>query len=479
MLCYCPLNWSKVLHLAEQNEVSGLLYQSLQDTCPDAVPANVLNTLHRKLQTDLLKSCYLAQELLQLLQCLENAGIAALAYKGPALAVALYGNLALRPFCDLDILIRPEDLVRVKGILVAAGYDTLQVDDHLELANAWSDSERDFVRNDGRVVLDLHWRLMPRFFPFELPVEELWEKRQAIGAVAPLPEAIALLGVPVASLSPEDLLLALCVHGAKECWSKLKWLCDIAQLLRQYPHLNWEQVFSQAERFHVRRILLLGVGLAGELLDVKLPETILTTLRSDRTLPELMQQACNYLFGIQPGKCHRLSPTQFRLRTRERWQDRLQYGVWRLFVPNVRDRQVIYLPPPLFWLYYPIRLLRLATEKLGWMERPLLGLSPAPHPPKTETQPTVPLLECDRPRCRTDLDVHDLGGELIVYCTKQELGIALNPSSKTIWELCNGSYSIEEIAVIVAQQFHCSPEAVLEDVYTAVLEFLRLGLLNE
>ncbi|HHP7243708.1 MAG TPA: nucleotidyltransferase family protein, partial [Elainellaceae cyanobacterium] len=229
-LCDRPLNWPTVLQLAEKNEVSQLLYQNLNDTCPDQVPTGVLQTLQQRQYMHVLKSCYLAQELVHVLHRLTDANIPALAYKGPALASALYGNLALRPFCDLDILIHPDDLVPAKDVLIAEGYDTLAINNRLEAANQWSDSERDFVRQDGRVVVDLHWRLTPRFFAIDLPVDELWERRQSV----------SLLGTSVPSLAPEDLLLALCIHGAKECWSKLKWVCDIAQLLRCYPQLDWE-----------------------------------------------------------------------------------------------------------------------------------------------------------------------------------------------------------------------------------------------
>ncbi|MCC5639670.1 nucleotidyltransferase family protein [Nostoc sp. CHAB 5844] len=73
----------------------------------------------------------------------------------------------------------------------------------------------------------LHWRITPRFFPFELPVADLWQRRQWL----------SLLNVPVPTLAPEDLLLSLCVHGAKECWGKLKWICDVAELIRTNPAL--------------------------------------------------------------------------------------------------------------------------------------------------------------------------------------------------------------------------------------------------
>lgn len=490
-LCFGKLDWSWLLSLAAQHDLTCLLYQSLQDTCPDAVPAPVIDQLRQDFQTCTLNNLFFTQELLKLLQLFEAHHIPVLPYKGPALAVALYGNLSLRPFCDLDLLIHPQDLVRVKPLLAAEGYDTLAVDDALEAANLWSDSERDFVRQDGKVVLDLHWRITPRFFPFELPVEELWERRQSL----------SLLGTTVSTLAPEDLLLALCAHGAKECWGKLKWICDVAELIRAYPNLDWDRVLTQAKQLHSQRMLLLGVGLGRELLGVRVPETVLAAIQSDgasailpsvdrasrtaggdHALPALMQQVCSYLFGLQPGQSRQFSPTLFRLRVRDRISDQMQYFVWRLFVPNVRDRQLIVLPKPLTFFYYLLRPLRLLGEKLGFIHRRILGgRRPDQYQNAATVEPDVDhagsASTTARPRCKC-LDVYDLGDELLIYSSDQELGITLNHSSKQIWQLCDGTHTLEDMATILSQQLGCAPGALLEDICITVMQFQNLDLLE-
>lgn len=490
-LCNANPDWDRVLQLADDSGVTCLLYQSLWDVCPDSIPPTVLDSLARAVQTCTLNNVFFTQELLKLLQLLESHNIPALPYKGAALAVSLYGSLALRPFCDLDILIRPQDLVAVKALLIEAGYDTLQVDDCQEAANVWSDSERDFVRCDRKVVLDLHWRITPRFFPFELPVEELWQRRQRL----------SLLGTTVPTLAPEDLLLALCVHGAKECWGKLKWVCDVAELLRTYSTLNWDEVLRRAQQFHCQRMLLLGLTLASQLLGAKLPESIQTAIESDGasailpavdraplpaggngTLPTLVQQVGGYLFGTLPAGTRRLSPTLFRLQTRDRASDWVQYFIWRLFVPNVRDRRLIVLPESLAFLYYLLRPLRLVGEKLGLVHRRTLG----DNQPEVTSQAVAVRAEAvrageaiglSRPRAKP-VDVYDLGNELLIYNSDRELGITLNHSSKLIWQLCDGTRTLEEIATELGQQLGCGAEVLLEDICATVMQFHELGLLE-
>lgn len=468
--CYGNLDWYKLLSLADRHDLTCLLYQSLQDTCPEAVPKPVIDQLCQDWKSCTLNNLFFTQELLKLLQLFEVHHIPVLPYKGPVLALALYGNLSLRRFCDLDLLIHPQDLIRVKPLLKLAGYDTLAVDDAQEAANVWSDSERDFVRQDNKVVLDLHWRITPRFFPFNLPVEEIWQRSQSF----------SLLGTTVSTLAPEDLLLVLCVHGAKECWGKLKWICDVAELIRT-SNLDWDRVLTQAQQLHSRRMLLLGVGLAWQLLGIRLPETVLTEIESDRALTGLMQQVCNDLFKLQPGQSHQISPTLFRYQVRDRALDRVQYFIWRLFVPNVRDRSLIILPKFLTSFYYLLRPLRLLGEKLGLIHRPVLGGSSPIQHQEAAIQPDVDRTgkvgTTTRPRCKR-LDVYDLGDELLIYSSERELGITLNYSSKQIWQLCDGTHTLEDMAAILSQQLGCAKEVLLEDICTTVVQFHQLGLLE-
>ncbi|HHP7244191.1 MAG TPA: PqqD family protein, partial [Elainellaceae cyanobacterium] len=259
--------------------------------------------------------------------------------------------------------------------------------------------------------------------------------------------------------------------------------------------LDWEQVVRQAKQNHAYRMVLLGIALAKNVMGATLSESMNSLIQRDRSVSRLMQHACLYMFGkpanpsaklfvetlaptpAQPTR--RFSPTRFRLAVCDRWQDQVQYGVWRMLVPNVRDRQRVVLPRPLSFLYYLIRPLRLVGEHLRWVEHPRLGSQHNLHPLPTTSQNNLPLLTSDRPQTRTDLDVYCLDDERIIYCSNHELGIALNPSSSMIWDCCDGTHTLEDMGVMISQQVGCSPEAIIEDIWMAVLEFRRLRLLVE
>ena len=356
------IDWELFLRLASHNGTIALCYHALNDTCPNAVPPAIFEQLRHRYQQYTLNNIFFTKELLKLLKLFEENNIPAFPYKGPVLASSVYRDLSLRYFCDLDILIRPEDFIQVKNLLIAKGYETVAVKDIQEADNLRSDSVREFIRKDGKVVIDLHWYITPKFFPFLVSFESLWKRRQQE----------SILGQSVWTLSPEDLLLILCVHGSKECWHKLKWIVDIAQTISAYPNLNWKQVLTQANLFHSKRMLFMGLFLANSLLRAKIPLSVLSQAQQEPIIYFLSREVYQQLFEQSTKKLFLFTfwkPSWFRLQVRERLQDKFQYLSRRIITPNFRDRRVIILPKTFSFLYYLIRLLRLVGEKIRVISR--------------------------------------------------------------------------------------------------------------
>src|SRR5437870_3000271 len=160
-------------------------------------------------------------ELLSLLELFEADGIPAAPFKGPVLAAVLYGDVALREFVDLDILVRRRDVGRATDVLLSRGYrPEVPVEAGHEAALLASGYHYPLRRDDGLAV-ELHWNLAPREFPYPLDAEEVWTR------LRPVP----LGGRTVHTLGAEDLLLFLCAHGAKHCWWRRQWVADVAELI--------------------------------------------------------------------------------------------------------------------------------------------------------------------------------------------------------------------------------------------------------
>jgi hypothetical protein len=325
-----PLDYDYLLRQARRHGVWPLLYSrvpALRERLAGLFGANLRHTL------------LLTRELLDLLDHLQSDGVTAVPFKGPVLAQLAYGDIALRDYGDLDLLLRPPDVLRAKQVLVSRGYRPLYTfRPQQESAHLRFQYEYGFRRDSDGAVVELHWRLAPHFFSFDLPVEALFHR---LGTAT-------LEGRNVPALAPEDLVLLLAVHGGRNLWERLAWIADLAAVLRAHPHLDHDRLQASARSLGCRRLLALALALA---IDVH-----------DPSVQHLVDQVHARLFqDPPPPPAGILTAARFHLRCRERLGDRLLYCLRLALTPNVEDWARASLSPPT--LYYFIRPFRLAHQR--------------------------------------------------------------------------------------------------------------------
>ena len=96
-----PLDWQYLLDSAAAHAVTPLLYWGLKAVRPETIPASLAESF----QHNTRNSVQLTAELFQVMDLFAREGIQVLPFKGPTLAIAAYGNLALRQFIDLELLV--------------------------------------------------------------------------------------------------------------------------------------------------------------------------------------------------------------------------------------------------------------------------------------------------------------------------------------------------------------------------------------
>ena len=339
-------------HIARRHGVLPLVHAALESACPDLVPDGVLREMRIFCAANARRNEELAGELLRVLGLFEAHAVRAVPFKGPLLAQMLYGSAALRQIQDLDIVVPPDEAREAVAVLLSAGYQRQEPAGSHEHRSIF-DSGKDllFVRPDRAICVELHWRFSEDGFNLALDSGELWRRL----------ESTQFQGVSVRCLPPEDLLLLLCVHGARHQWRLLKWISDIAALVRQ-DHLDWALVSDRARSLHIERIVRTGLLLAEELLGAATSSANIPDPAARQLAREVMAQ----LSRVQsPADAARYS---FQLRSRERLRDRLP--IFRQFVaarlrPTARDRESLRLPPFLGFVYFLRRPARLAAM-YGW-----------------------------------------------------------------------------------------------------------------
>lgn len=346
-----PLDWDYLIQTSVSHGLLPLLYTNLK--AAGAVgPKDHLARLRDLFQKNAARSALLTAELLKILDLFESEKILGMPYKGPAIAVSIYGHLALRQFADLDILVRKEDVWRCQQLLISMGYQPhfnitkRQLPAFLRLGYVQS-----FTRDKGMGIVELHWGIASRFFMFPLDVDRFFAR------LVP----IELMGKRVLAPAPEDLLLILCVHGAKDLWERLEWICGIAELIRAHD-INWEMVRQQAKELGAERTLFLGLLLAKEFFDSRLPDSVVSSIESQPVVGMLAAEVSQNLLirnSVSPGLRKRIL---FHIRTKDRPADRLRYCVRLLFTTTPVDWQSLPLPASLSFLYPLIRPFRLAKK---------------------------------------------------------------------------------------------------------------------
>ena len=165
------------------------------------------------------------------------------------------------------------------------------------------------------------------------------------------------------TLSPESMLLVLCVHGTKHAWTRSMWIADIVAVVFNHPELDWTYVFSEAERMGVRRMLTVGLSLATDYGLGHLPDEIKSAIAEPRT-SETAAAVRSWLRADASGSEHPLRRSLFHVRIRERFSDKIRVALYAALVPSDKDRLIVGLSPAFALLYYLLRPLRLAGKYL-------------------------------------------------------------------------------------------------------------------
>ena len=344
-----PLDWDFLCVQADEQAVLQLVQRRVATRYADRVPGPVLARMAEESRWLTQHSQALTRELLDLLTLFSKSDIPVLPFKGPTLGLQAYGDPALRAFADLDVLVRPADLEDARAVLLNAGFfPSFPTTPARRALLVRRGSHEGFERDDG-VAVELHWRIAGAISDFGLDYARLWSR---LGVVS-------LGGRLVPALHPVDLLLVLCIHGAKHAWERLAWICDVAELIRSTPDMDWTAVVAEAELLKAGRVLGLGLLLADELLDSPLPPHVATLVRSDRALAPLAASVRGWLF--QPPRAG-AGTFRFHLGTRVGWWRKTQMALHSLTALNQQDLGGVKLPDAVLPLYYVARPVRLVGK---------------------------------------------------------------------------------------------------------------------
>ncbi len=350
------VDWAVLSSVAERHGVTLLVQRHLSREAADLCPAPVLDQLASTARAIAALNMMLTAELAELLPDLEKAGCGPVVVKGPALAVAVYGDLSSRPFGDVDVVVEPSTRNRACDLLESRGYVPAP-----PVPKAWQEAWRQstheqlFKREDSPLLVDLHWELTARGYGYSMRLAE----------VRPRLERVNTGACEVWTLGPEDTLLFLCVHGTKHDWAVLSWLVDVAELVRGQAGLDWDAVVRWSRLPGRRRPVQLGLHLARRLLDAPVPASVLADGAPDpeiATLVAVVEEAFRDPSSVSGRGLWSQLVGSVWFRATETWPDRLRHLHEWLLMPRPPDYEWVSLPSWARPAYYAVRPVRLALK---------------------------------------------------------------------------------------------------------------------
>jgi hypothetical protein len=254
----------------------------------------------------------LVAELGALLEECEQCEVQVVPFKGPVLAFLCYGNLLLRAPCDLDLLIRRNQLRVMEEALRERGYEREfhSAREPDEYAHRW-------VRRQDCLAVELHWAILPPRDALPAPLCLFWKRL----------EPYEWQGRNVWLPAPHDHVLLLCWHGYKHRWERLEWLASLSELLRQ--ETAWDNLMAHARECGSQRALLLALFLAHDLLDLELPAFVVAQFGHDAALcriAAIVRDDLSRSLGSEASD--EFTPSRarfFHLTMRERPGDKVRY----------------------------------------------------------------------------------------------------------------------------------------------------------
>lgn len=268
------VDWCGLLDTAEAHGVSELLLAPLQ-AANMSVPDRIVARIERRIVSVTAVNLGRTIQAARLIDHLSAHSIRALTFKGPTLAAAMYGHLGLRSCADIDLLVHPRDVARLRPLLLAEGYrlpPRARRRGGSLVYGLYPAAGRDdtlLPPEPGLAPVDVHVGFATWRQGIRLDIDRLFER--AI--------TIEIAGAIVPTLCERDLLMALCIHGMMHGWSVVRHIRDIDAVARQIG--NWDTVADDARSARLQRTLHVALLVSHGVLGTELPPRVLERAKED------------------------------------------------------------------------------------------------------------------------------------------------------------------------------------------------------
>lgn len=301
-------DYRELLDRIEAHAIGPQVYSLLQRKgYAKAVPHFFRERLSHVYESCFFQNLLIKHETEQLLQQLDAAGIAVIPLKGTLMAERFFGHFAARGTSDIDLLVRPEQLVQATAVLNKAGFNQPAEENPVHYHTEWM---KPAPHQFEPLVAELHWSFVP-------------ETGASFQTDGPWQHSLPLPGYErVRQLTLEFTFYTLCLHGSSHQMECCRYVLDLVQLLSEHAeHIQLSRILAIAEQDHtagrVKAALSITYALFPEL---------------ERIAPLPFKPTMQGWKGtLEPSS--RLRQWLFQLRVLDRWSYRFAH-LLRLILPS-------------------------------------------------------------------------------------------------------------------------------------------------
>ena len=281
------IDWNIFLKKARNEGVSPLVFSRLPGLAEHYdIPEYVAEELKKDYYLSATKNALIFEELKKVLGLFNQSKLQIIVMKGAALAETIYGNLALRPMSDIDLLVKKEDLHQVDELLKKLGYSPADrsVDD-VDFTSTYLTTldYRNSAKNSPS--FHIHWHFVNSTIPNEsyinhIKMDDIWQDAVKTN----------IADIETWVMSPHHLIIHLSEHALRvtHSLSKLSYFCDIDKAINYYgKDLDWNLLVRDTIRFNLNKMVYTTLYFSRYFIKAEVPKDVLLKLKPKRfSIPE-------------------------------------------------------------------------------------------------------------------------------------------------------------------------------------------------
>ena len=353
---------STITSMASSHGILPLVYKTVKEQ--QALVGNedfdtFLSVLKTQYMSIAQRNMLMSAELIRIMKLLKENNIEALAFKGPSLSQMAYGDITLRQYVDLDVLVDEDDAFQAGKLMSENGHRAMLPLTILS-SKTCLHTAKDFslMSEAGGVHTELHWRLFEKKYNISLLSCAIDKKCQTV----------KINNHKIKTLQSELLLVYLCLHGAKHAFERIEWICDIDRLIRS-SDVNWKEAIAIADQSHSKRSFYLGLSLTHYLFHTSLPSDTLSNINTDdiKILHTMTVKQMSEKESERSDFKRNRDTFFYQAKLFDQKSDMIRFYLSTFFKISTTDCQTFVLPENLKFLYIilrPIRLVWNYTQKI-------------------------------------------------------------------------------------------------------------------